>query len=299
MKYTFVREYASGYPVCLLCRVLGVSRSGYYAWAKKAARDEQEPRGTGETRLRLEIRAAYRRSGGTYGSPRVHQELQEAGIRCGKRRVERIMRAEGLRATQPPRSRPKTTDSVHTLPVAPNLLARRFSVTEAGGVNRVWVGDITYVPTGEGWLYLAVVLDLGSRRVVGWAMQNTLEGTLTLDALRMAVEQRRPGPGVLHHSDRGSQYAATEYQAMLSQHGMQCSMSRKGDCLDNAAAESFFATLEKELINRSDWATRREAQAALFWWIEGWYNRDRRHSSLDYKSPVQYEAELPPLRQAV
>lgn len=292
VKFRFIRTHGRAYPISLLCRVLHVSRSGYYAWVKKAASGAQEPRGVGETRLRLEVRAAYRKSGGTYGSPRVHRELREGGIRCGKKRVERIMRQEGLRATPPQRSHPKTTDSAHALPVAPNRLARRFSVAEAGGVNRVWVGDITYVPTGEGWLYLAVVLDLGSRRVVGWAMQESLEGSLTLAALRMAVEQRRPAPGVLLHSDRGSQYAAYPYQALLHRHGMQCSMSRTGDCLDNAAAESFFATLEKELITRNRWQTRREAQAALFWWIEGWYNRERRHSSLAYKSPAEYEEQL-------
>lgn len=208
------------------------------------------------------------------------------------------MREDGLRAIRPRAARAKTTDSQHTLPLAPNLLARRFSVAEAGGLNRVWVADITYVPTREGWLYLAVVLDLGSRRVVGWAMRDTLEGTLTLDALQMAVANRRPCPGLLHHSNRGSPYAARDYRETLTEHGIQASMSRKGDCLDNAAAESFFATLEKELIARNEWATRGQAQAALFGWIEGWYNPRRRHSSLGYTSPMQYEAELLPLRHA-
>jgi putative transposase len=200
------------------------------------------------------------------------------------------MRIEGIRAKQRRRFR-ITTDSRHAEPVASNVLERRFAVDAIGEADRVWVGDITYVATREGWLYRAVVLDLASRRVIGWAMRSTLERTLTLDALTMALAQRQPGPGVLHHSDRGSQYACGEYQALLAAHGMASSMSRSGDCWDNAVVESFFATLKTELVNDADWHTRDEARAALFEYIEIWYNRQRRHSSLGYLSPVQYELE--------
>jgi len=200
------------------------------------------------------------------------------------------MRVEGVRATQRRRFR-VTTDSRHAHPVAPNVLGRRFAVEQVAVPDRVWAGDITYIATREGWLYVAVVLDLGSRRVIGWAMRHTLERGLTLDALTMALGQRQPGAGVLHHSDRGSQYACGEYQALLTQHSMTCSMSRKGDCWDNAVVESFFATLKAELVDAADWATREAARAALFAYIEVWYNRQRRHSSLGYLSPLQYEQQ--------
>lgn len=212
-------------------------------------------------------------------------------MRCGRKRVERLMRAAGLPA-QRRRSYRCTTNSQHPHPVAPNHLDRRFAVTDSGAPNRVWVGDITYVPTREGWLYLAVILDLASRRVVGWAMQPTLAQSLTCAALRMAVLHRQPAPGLLHHSDRGGQYAAGDYQALLTSHTMTPSMSRKGDCYDNAVVESFFATLEWELIERHDWHTRQEAQAAMFEYIEVWYNRQRRHSTLGYRSPIAYEQAL-------
>jgi transposase InsO family protein len=200
------------------------------------------------------------------------------------------MRAAGLQAKRPRRSR-RTTNSNHAHPVAPNLVNRRFGVTEIAGPNRVWAGDMTYVPTREGWLYLAVILDLASRLVVGWAMQPTLDQSLTHAALHMAVLHRRPLPGVLHHSDRGVQYAATDYQRLLAAQGMTPSMSRKGDCYDNAVVESFFATLEWELIEGADWHTRAEARAAIFEYIEVWYNRQRRHSALGYVSPTAYEAQ--------
>jgi transposase InsO family protein len=202
------------------------------------------------------------------------------------------MRGDGLVGRARPRRGVRTTDSAHGQPIAPNVLARQFDVRGIPALDRVWVSDVTYVPTRAGWLYLATVLDLASRRVVGWAMRETLEVDLALSALRMALGARRPAPGLVHHSDRGVQYASAEYQALLAQHGMTCSMSRKGDCWDNAVAESFFATLELELIVKSDWRTRDEARRAIFRYIETWYNRARRHSTLAYLSPAQYEAQL-------
>ena len=266
-----------------MCRVLAVSKAGYYAWRDRPA----SARERANRCLAVDIRAVHRRSRGTYGSPRVHAELRARGIRCSEKRVARVMQGEGLRARVRRRFR-VTTDARHSEPIALNVLERRFTVAEP---DRVWAGDITYVATREGWLYLAVVLDLASRRVIGWAMRHALERTLTLDALRMALAQRSPAPGVLHHSDRGSQYACGEYQALLARHGIRGSMSRRGDCWDNAVVESFFATLKTELVDGADWRTREEARAALFEYIELWYNRQRRHSALGYVSPVQYEQE--------
>jgi len=220
----------------------------------------------------------------------VHEELQAQGQRHGEKRIARLMQADGLRA-KTRRRYWVTTDSRHEHPVAPNTLDRRFAVAQVGAPNRVWVGDITDLATGEGWLYLAVILDLASRRVIGWAMRHTLEGALTRDALLMALQGRQPGPGVLHHTDRGSQYAAGEYRGLLAAHGLDCSMSRVGDCWDNAVSESFFATLQRELKD-ADWATRDAARTAVFEYIEVWYNRQRRHSSLGYVSPAVYEQQL-------
>lgn len=287
MKYACIQAHRGEFGLSLMCRALQVSRSGFYAWAKR------EPKSCTpeEQRLRVEIRSIHRKSGRTYGSPRVHQELRRRGIGCSRKRIERLMREDGIRAKKKRRFR-VTTDSNHSRPVAPNLLERHFSVEEIGGVDRIWAGDITYVPTREGWLYLAVLLDLASRRVVGWSMKNSLEAALATDALQMALWSRRPARGLLHHSDRGVQYACEAYQEILSQHGITCSMSRRGDCYDNAVTESFFASLEWELIQDSDWHTREEAKRAIFEYIEVWYNRRRRHSSLGYCSPVEYEAQL-------
>jgi transposase InsO family protein len=221
----------------------------------------------------------------------VLQELQEAGLPTSKKRVARLMRQEGLVARPKRRARVVTTNANHADPIAPNLLGRQFDVSGLA-LNRVWIGDITYIPTREGHLYLATVLDLGSRRCVGWAMRDTMEVELVVSALRMAREARRPGPGLIFHSDRGSQYAAGEYRTELAAHGMLASMSAKGDCYDNAVAESFFATLEFELVMKQDWHTRAEARRAIFQYIEGWYNRRRRHSTLGYVSPAAYEAQL-------
>lgn len=284
MKYAFIRAHRDVHEVTTLCRVLGVSKAGYYAWAKRGP----SQRAVEDQALAAAIRAAHLDSGRTYGSPRVHRELRNQGRRHGVKRVARVMRQEGLRAKTTRRFR-VTTQSDHAHRVAPNVLARRFDERRP---NRVWVADITYLRTREGWLYLAVVLDLGTRAVVGWAMRHTMERGLTLDALDMAVRRRRPAPGVLHHADRGSQYACRDYRARLTAHGMTCSMSRKGDCWDNAVAESFFATLKRELADDADWATRDEARTAVFRYIETWYNRRRRHSALGYVSPEQYERQV-------
>ena len=293
MKYACVQAHRDEFPVSLMCRVFGVSRSGFYdAQSRGPTRQERA-----DQRLRVEIGSIHHASKRRYGSPRVHDELKAQGIRCGKKRVERLMREDGLQAKKKRRFR-VTTNSTHEHGIAPNLLARQFAVTQVEGMDRVWVSDITYVPTREGWLYLAVVLDLASRRVVGWAMKNTLEAALATDALTMALWRRRPGRGLLHHSDRGVQYASADYRALLAEQGIMCSMSKKGDCWDNAVAESFFATLAWELIEESDWHTRAEAKRDLFEYLEVWYNRQRRHSSLGYRTPAEYEQQLALTRRA-
>ena len=271
--------------VARLCRVLGVSRSGFYA----SGRRPEGVRSRERKQLLGVIRRIHDDVDQVYGAPRMLRELRADGHRCGRHRVARIMRAAGLRARLRPRRRPRTTDSRHALPVAPNVLAQAF---RSESPDRVWVGDITYVPTGEGWLYLAVLLDLCSRRVVGWALDRTIDRSLTLRALAMALLRRKPGSELLHHTDRGSQYAATDYQLELEAARIRCSMSRKGNCYDNAVAESFFATLKKERVHHRRWRTRDEARSDLFEYIEGFYNRRRRHSALGYRSPVEYEETL-------
>ena len=287
MRYAFIERHRGEHAVVTMCRALAVAKAGYYAWRGR----EPGARARANARLAVEIRAAHQKSRRTYGSPRVHAELRARGVVCSEKRVARVMRAEGIRA-KPRRRFRVTTDSRHGEPVAPNVLGRRFDPETIAAPDRVWAGDITYVPTREGWLYLAVVLDLASRRVIGWSMRHTLERALTLDALAMALAQRWPEFGALHHSDRGSQYACGDYRALLATHGMTCSMSRKGDCWDNAVVESFFATLKTELVDEADWATREEARTALFQYIAVWYNRRRRHSSLGYVSPAQYELAM-------
>ena len=288
MKYVAIQAHQSQFSVALMCRVLGVSRSGFYAGGKRAV----SARARRDEELRAQVRVIHQASRRTYGSPRVHAELREQGQRCGRKRVARLMRQEGLRVKGRRRFRPATTDSKHSHRVAGNVLARCFAVTQIGEVNRVWAGDITYLPTREGWLYLAVILDLASRRVVGWSMKRTLEASLAIDALSMALEARCPASGLTHHSDRGVQYAALDYQEMLARHQIIPSLSRRANCYDNAVVESFFATLEWELVERSEWATRDAARVAIFDYIECWYNRQRRHSSLGYLSPTEYEQKL-------
>jgi transposase InsO family protein len=269
-----------------MCDVLEVSPSGYYASRTRSPC----ARAIADERLLLDVRGAHEKSGGSYGAPRVHRELRDDGVRVGRKRVARLMREDGLAGRAPRRRCPRTTDSTHDHPIAPNRPDRQFDVNGVR-LNQVWVSDITYVPTGEGWLYLAAVLDLGSRRCVGWAMRDTLEAEVAVSALEMAIASRRPEPGLTHHSDRGSQYACADYRAVLAAHGMIASMSRKANCWDNAVAESFFATLERELILDARWQTRDEARRAIFRYIETWYNRERRHSTLDYVSPAAYERQ--------
>ena len=284
MKYVCIERHRSEFEVRLMCRVLLVSASGFYAASRRA----KSCRRLLDERIAGEIRLLHRGKRKSYGSPRVHRDLKHLGFAVGEKRVARVMREEGIRAKQTRRFR-ATTDSSHSHPVAPNVLERRFSVEEVASPNRVWASDITFIWTRDGWLYLAIVLDLCSRRVVGWSMKHTLDKSLVLDALHMGLVGRRPQLGLLHHSDRGSQYASGGYRDLLAEQGITCSMSRKGDCWDNAVAESFFATLKKELVHGSDWSTREEARAELFEYIEVWYNRERRHSSLGYVSPAEYE----------
>lgn len=287
MRYAVITRHRREFQVRLMCRVLEVSPSGYYVSLKRppswhALIDEI---------LMARVRIIHQESGETYGAPRVHQELQAEGLPASPKRVARLMREEGLVARPRKRHRVSTTDSNHDHPIAPNRLDRAFDVTGVG-INRVWVADITYVPTREGMVYLATVLDLGSRRCVGWAMRDTIEDELTVSALRMARAARGPVPGLIHHSDRGSQYTSGAYRAELATHGMIASMSGKGDCYDNAVAESFFSTLEFELLMKHDWHTREEARRAIFRYIETWYNPKRRHSTLGYVSPAAYEEQL-------
>ena len=281
MRFAFIATEKACYPVALMCRVLQVSGCGYYAWCKRPP----APRTLKNQTLALEVAAIHAESCGRYGSPRVHAELRERGQRTGRKRVARLMRAAGLRARAHRRFR-STTNSEHPMAIKGNLLARRFAVPAP---NSGWVTDITYLWTLEGWLYLAVILDLFSRRVVGWAVSERLERGVALDALQMALTDRQPPQGLLHHSDRGSQYASHEYQQLLAAHGVLSSMSRKGNCWDNAVAESFFATLKLERVYQSHWRTRTQARSEVFEYIEMFYNRQRRHSALGYLSPHEFE----------
>jgi putative transposase len=275
-----VRAHQASFPVATQCRVLGVSTSGYYAWLKRPpSRRSQEA-----AKLLHEIRASHGRSRQTYGSPRVHGDLSEAGWRVGRKRVARLMRENGLVGVTR-RKRAWTTRRAEGERPAPDLVQREFA---AAGPDRLWVADITYVHTWEGFLYLAVVIDAWSRRVVGWSMATHLRTELVLDALDMAIEQRRPD-GVIHHSDQGCQYTSFAFGNRCREAGVLTSMGSIGDCYDNALCESFFATLECELLDRHRFRTPADARLAIFDFIEGWYNPHRRHSALDYKSPVSYE----------
>lgn len=281
MRFAFIATEKACYPVALMCRVLQVSRSGYYAWSQRPP----APRTLQDQTLALAVAAIHAESRGRYGSPRVHAELRERGQRTARKRVARLMRAAGLCARERRRFR-STTDSKHGMANKDNLLARRFA---APAPNFGWVTDITYLWTLEGWLYLAVILDLFSRRVVGWALSERLERGVALDALQMALTDRQPSQGLLHHSDRGSQYASHAYQQLLAEHGVLSSMSRKGNCWDNAVAESFFASFKVELVYQSHWRTRTQARSEVFEYIELFYNRQRRHSALGYLCPNEFE----------
>jgi transposase InsO family protein len=283
--YRFIDAEKAIWPVRIMCRALHISRSAYYDW--KQARTTA--RGAADARLRIHIKAIHRRSRGTYGVPRVLVELRAEGHQVGKERVARLMREQGLTGTPKRRYRPKTTDSDHDDRVAKNLLDRQF---EAGSPNRAWVGDITYLPTRAGWVYLAVLIDLFSRKVVGWSLQKHMQTELCLEALHQAVAIRQPAAGMLHHTDRGSQYTSDDYQDALKAFGATPSMSRKGNCWDNAVAESFFGTLEQELVLQQEevWANEIAARAAVGDYIHCFYNQQRRHSTLGQISPVEFEA---------
>lgn len=282
MRYGFIQTKKAEFPVATLCTMLEVTRSGYYAWARRAPSE----RARENARLAMHVRDAHRQSRGTYGSTRVRRELiMSHGFRVGRNRVARLMRELGLRGCQPRRYR-ATTDSTHVHPIAPNVVARRFTATEP---NQLWVTDITYVRTWEGWLYLAAILDVFSRRVVGWAIADHLRTELVEEALAMALGARRPTQGLVHHSDRGCQYASGDYRKQLADRGIVCSMSRRGNCWDNAMAESFFATLKNELLHRQPWPTKKQARSAIAEYIACFYNPHRRHSALDYVSPMRYE----------
>lgn len=281
MRFVFINAEKALYPVRMLCRVLEVSRSGFYAWRGRAP----SARENADAQLATKIAAVHKKSRRTYGSPRIHCELHESGTRVGRKRVARLMRAQGIQARRKRRFR-RTTDSTHTHPIAPNLLARCF---EADAPDQVWVTDVTCIWTGEGWLFLAALLDLFARRVVGWAASETNDTTLALAALNHALRARNPGPGLMHHSDRGSPYASEDYRRALAARGIIASMSRRGDCWDNAVAESFWATLKGELTEHETYATHAAAIAAIADYIDGFYNPCRRHSSIGYATPIAFE----------
>jgi len=283
MKFAFIHAEKAFFPVAALCRLLRVTRQGYYAFAKRPP----SARVARERELQERLRKLHVESRGTYGSPRLVAALRRAGQRVGKRRVERALRNMGLQARGRRRWR-VTTRSNPTHPVAENTLARDFTASRP---NQRWVTDISYVWTAEGWCYLAVILDLFSRSVVGWALEATLSTRLPLAALDMALRRRNPGHGLLHHSDRGCQYTSAEYRSALAKLGVTVSMSRKGNCWDNAVAESFFATIKAELVYGRSWPTRLELRAAIFEYIEVFYNRRRLHSAVGFKPPTQVETE--------
>ena len=282
MRYRAIQEHDRRFPVRLMCRALAVSPAGYYAWRARP----ESVRAVANRALVAKIRVIHQASRETYGSPSIWDALVKRGHGAGEHRIARLMRAEGIRAKTVKKWR-ATTQSNHRMPVAANVLKRQFTVAQP---NQVWAGDITYVWTTEGWLYLAVVLDLYSRAVIGWALGARLTGDLAQQALTMALHHRAPKAGLLHHSDRGSQYAATAYQQLLTTHGMISSMSRRGNCWDNACVESFFGTLKRELIYHRQYRTRDEATQDIFEYIEVFYNRLRRHSTLGYYSSAEFEA---------
>lgn len=281
VKFQYIAEYRGVLTRGHLCRLMGVSERGLYAWKHRPPSHRQRR----DMVLLAHIRDQHRLSLSSYGRPRMTEELNELGIRVGQRRVGRLMRQNGIQVIRS-RKFKRTTDSDHAFNIAPNLLQQDFT---ASGPNQKWAGDITYVWTREGWVYLAVIIDLFSRRVVGWAISNRMKQDLALRALSMAIAIRRPPPGCIHHTDRGSQYCAQDYQKMLRRHGFKVSMSGKGNCYDNSAVESFFKSLKAELVWRRNWQTRREVEIALFEYINGFYNPRRKHSALGWKSPVAFE----------
>jgi transposase InsO family protein len=281
VKFAWIDAEKARFPVGISCDVLGVSRSGFYASRRRPPSTRSKKR----AHLAVEVASVHKKSGRRYGSPRVHRALRAKGVRVSRKTVERVMRAKGIVARQKRRFR-RTTDSRHASPIAPNLVQRDF---EPAAPNQVWAGDVTYIATAEGWAYLAVLLDLFSRRVVGWAMSAMNDTALALAALERAARARPLVVGLVHHTDRGSPYASDEYRATLASRGMVASMSRKGDCWDNAVAESFFATLRAELVDDEHYATRREAEISIGNYLDGFYNTERLHSHLDYVSPIEFE----------
>lgn len=281
MRYRCIHRRRNHYPVRMMCRLLEVSRSGYYAWR---VRPESE-RAKADRKLTNEIRRIHAESGGVYGSPKICAELKEDGFQCGRHKVARLMRIAGLQGC-PKRRFKVTTRSDPTHPVADNLLQQDFS---AERVNERWAADITYISTHEGWLYLAVVMDLYSRRIVGWSMNRWMSRHLVIDALNMAIDQRLPGDNLIHHSDRGGQYTSDDFRELLDEHEIRCSMSASGNCYDNAVVESFFGLLKRERVNRTRYLTRDEATADIFDYIECFYNRKRRHGRLGNISPAAFE----------
>jgi transposase InsO family protein len=282
MSFCFIEDYRQLYPVQVMCSVLEVSPAGYYAWRKRPVSERE----TANAALLTEIRQVHRDSGGRYGSPRVHAVLKSQGRGASRGRIERLMQQHGIRAIMAPPRRVRTTDSRHDLPIAPNLIGRDFT---AEAPNRVWLADITYIPTAEGWMYLAAVMDLFSRKIVGWAMADHMRAELASSALAMAIQQQRPQEGLIQHTDRGVQYASQAYREALSNAGITASMSRKANCYDNAPMESFFHTLKTEQVHHCDYQTRAEAQRDVFAYIEGFYNRTRLHSAIGYITPVEME----------
>jgi transposase InsO family protein len=289
VKFAFIRAEKAFYPIALLCRVLGVSRSGFHAWHQRP----QAPRVGADALLAAQVASVHKRSRSTYGSPRVHAELRAKGIRVSRKRVERLMRENGLEARRKRRFR-RTTDSRHSDPIAPNVVARNFEATEP---NATWVTDVTAIWTTEGWLYLAVLLDLYSRRVVAWDAGANNDTALALRTLRLGLRRRHPRVGLVHHSDRGSPYASADYRAALACHGIIASMSRKGDCWDNAVAESFFATLRAELVNHQRYETHNAAVISIGDYIDNFYNIERRHSFLGYLNPIEFELRSSPVQR--
>ncbi len=281
MMFRFIEEHREIFPVRRMCEMLNVAPSGYYAWRKRPVSARQ----MANQELVERIRKIHQDSFGTYGSPRVHRELRAQGIACGRNRVARLMRLYHLGAKRSKRFK-ATTKPHRARSVAPNLVQRDFM---AKGLAEIWLADITYIPTAEGWLYLAAVLESYSRYVAGWAMSERISSELTIRALNMALQRRAPGPGLIHHSDRGSQYTDQRYQALLAEHGIRASMNGVGSWYDNAPMESFFGTLKSELVHHRRYASRAQARSDVYYYIEAFYNRRRRHSSLGYLSPEDYE----------
>jgi transposase InsO family protein len=286
-RFAFVAAERANHAVATLCRILGASVSGFYAWLR--AIPATRARAEAEAELRGHIGHVFAAGRRAYGAPRVHAELRRRGRHHSRRRVARLMREMGLQARRGRRRPPRTTDSGHNLPVAPNLLDRHFAAERP---DAVWLADISYLPTDEGWLYLAVIEDLATREIVGWSMADHLRAGLCIDALVMALQRRRPSQGLIHHSDRGAQYAAEPYRRVLERHGIRQSMSRRGNCLDNAPMESFFASLKKEHVHHARFRTRAEGRAAVFEYVEVFYNRQRLHSALGYRTPAEARADM-------